>query len=50
MKTMKMNLVFALAAVLAVSPVMVASAADKKDEAAAAESAGPTPEIGRAHV
>ena len=44
MKTMKMNLVFALAAVLAVSPVMVASAADKKDDAAAAESAGPTPE------
>lgn len=45
MKTMKMSLVFALAAVLAASPLMAAPAADKdKKEDAAAEATGPTPE------
>ena len=40
---MKMNLVFALAAVLAVSPLTAAPATDK-EKAVAAEQAGPTPE------
>ena len=47
MKTMKTNLVFALAAVLALSPLMPVSAADKekKEDAAAAEATDqPTPE------
>ncbi len=39
---MKMNLVFALAAVLAVAPLMTATAAEKEKDAAA-EEAGPTP-------
>lgn len=42
---MKINLVFALAAVLAAAPIVAAPAADKdKKDEAAAESAGPTPE------
>ncbi len=43
---MKLNLVFALAAVLAASPLLPAAAAEEKEkkDAAAAEAAGPTPE------
>ncbi len=40
---MKMNLVFALAAVLAVAPLMTATAAEKEKDAAAEEATGPTP-------
>lgn len=41
---MKLNLVFALAAVLAASPLLPVAAAEEKKDAAAAETAGPTPE------
>ena len=41
---MKLNLVFALAAVLAASPLLPVAAAEEKKDAAAAEAAGPTPE------
>ena len=37
MKTMKLNLVFALAAVLAASPLLPVAAAEEKKDAAAAE-------------
>lgn len=40
---MKLNLVFALAAVLAASPLLPVAAAEEKKDAAAAEAAGPTP-------
>ena len=41
---MKLNLVFALAAVLAASPLLPVAAAEEKKDTAAAEAAGPTPE------
>ena len=41
---MKLNLVFALAAVLAASPLLPVAAAEEKKDAAVAEAAGPTPE------
>ncbi len=41
---MKLNLVFALAAVLAASPLLPVAAAEEKKDAEAAETAGPTPE------